>query len=81
MVFFKKWIKYESTYFNNNIENYNDFKSFKYQTKLLGNIVAQPDPNQANAILKNDTITVPSKYLSKYLRYHSKCHRQISKWN
>ena len=63
--------KDESTYFNNNIENANDFKSFKYKTKLLGNIVTQPNPNQANAILKNATITVLSKYLSKYLRYLS----------
>ena len=34
--------------FNNNISNPNNFKSFKYKAKLLGNADAQPAPNVAN---------------------------------
>ena len=45
--------KDEATNFNNVIVNTNEFKSFKYKAKLLGNIVVQPEPNQANGILKN----------------------------
>ena len=41
-----------------NIANNDDFKSFKYKTKLLGNTEA----NGANGILKNATIAVPLKY-------------------
>ena len=37
------------TNFNADIANDNNFKSFKYETKLLGNIEA----NEANGILKN----------------------------
>ena len=40
----------------------NNFKSFKYKAKLLGNTVAQPAPNAANRILRNATIVVPLKY-------------------
>ena len=39
----------EETNFNADIANDNNFKSFKYKTKLLGNIEA----NEANGILKN----------------------------
>ena len=49
--------------FNNNIENTNDFKSFMYKAKLLGNIFAQPNPNHANGLLTIATIVVPSKYI------------------
>ena len=44
--------KNEVTNFNNDTENNVDFKSFKCKTKLLGNTVSQPAPNQANGILK-----------------------------
>ena len=46
------YTKDEVSDFKNNVANTNDFKSFKYKTKLLGNTVAQPDPNQANGILQ-----------------------------
>ena len=58
--------KDEATDFNNNIANTDDFKSFKYKTKLLGN--TQPNPNKANRILKNTTIDVPLKYLINFWR-------------
>ena len=38
----------EAASFNNNIANTNNFKSFKYKAKLLGNTVAQPAANAAN---------------------------------
>ena len=61
--------KDETTNLNNdNIEYTDNFKSFKYKAKLLGNAVAQPAPNQANGIVKNGTNTVPLKYLSSFLR-------------
>ena len=44
--------KDQATNFNNNIENNDDFKSFKYKAKFLGNTVAQPTPNKANRIVK-----------------------------
>ena len=60
--------KDESTDFNNNIANTNDFKSFKYNAKLLGNTEVQPNPNHANGILKNTTIALPLKYLSNFCK-------------
>ena len=54
--------KDEATNFNANIANIDNFKSFKYQAKLLGNTVA----DGANRILKNTRITVPIKYLSNF---------------
>ena len=47
------WIysKDEATNFNVDIAN-NDFHSFEYKAKLLGNTVAQPTPNHVNGILK-----------------------------
>ena len=54
--------KDEATNFNADIADTNEFKSFKYQAKLLGNSVAQPAPNAANGILKNATISEPLKY-------------------
>ena len=44
--------KDEATDFNNNIANTDDFKSFKYKVKLLGNTAAQPAPNNVNGILR-----------------------------
>ena len=41
-----------STNFNAGISNNNNFKSFKYKTKLLEYTVVLPFLNQANAILK-----------------------------
>ena len=41
-----------ATNFNADIVNTNAFNSFEYKAKLLGNIVAQPAPNQNNGILK-----------------------------
>ena len=58
--------KDKATNFNKNIENTDNFKSFK--AKLLGNTVAQPVPNNANGILKDGTIAVPLKYLSNFWR-------------
>ena len=42
--------KNEATDFNNDIESTDNFKSFRYKAKLLGNTVAQPTPNNANGI-------------------------------
>ena len=61
------YTEYESFDFNNSISNTDNFKSFKYKTKLFGNTKAQAD-NAANGILKNVTIAVPSKYLSRFWR-------------
>ena len=58
--------KDEATNFNADIVSDN-FKSFKYKPKLLGNTVALAD-NAANGILKNATIVVPLKYLSNFCR-------------
>ena len=60
--------KDEGTNFNADIANTNNFKSFKYKTKLLGNTEAQPAPNNANGILKNTAIAVQLKYLSNFWR-------------
>ena len=60
--------KDEATNFNADITNDNDLKSFMYKAKLLGNTVPQPNPNHANGILKDATITVPLKYLSNLWR-------------
>ena len=60
--------KDEATDFNAVIANNNSFKSFEYKTKLLGNTVTQPDPNDASGILKNSAIAVPLKYLSNFQR-------------
>ena len=58
----------EATNFNADIVNTDDFKSFKYKAKLLGNTAAQPAPNAANGILRNAAIVVPLKYLSNFWR-------------
>ena len=53
----------EATNFNADTANTDNFKSFKYKAKLLENTEPQPDPNEANGILKNESITVSLKYL------------------
>ena len=58
--------KNEATNFNADIVNDDNFKSFKYKTKLFGNTAAQPAPNDANGILKNATTAVPLRYLSNF---------------
>ena len=59
--------KDETTDFNADIVNHNNFKSFKYKAKLLGNTVAQDD-NVSNGILKNATIAVSLIYFSNFWR-------------
>ena len=54
--------KDEATNFNADIANDNNFKSFKYKVKLVGNTEA----DGANGILKNATVTVSLKYLSNF---------------
>ena len=44
--------------------NTNNFKSFTYKAKLLGNTEA----NGVNGILRNTTVAVPLKYLSNIWR-------------
>ena len=58
MVLFQRWSKN----FNADIDNANVFKSFEYKSKLLGDMVAQPTPNNNFGILKNTTIAIPLKY-------------------
>ena len=55
--------KDEAIDFNADIE-VNDFKSFKYTAKLLGNVEA----DGTNGILKNATNAVPLKYRSNFWR-------------
>ena len=52
--------KDKATNFNANIADTNDFKSFKYKTKLIVSTAA------ANEILEHVTIAVPIKYLSNF---------------
>ena len=54
--------------FNADIANDDNFKSFKYKVKLLGNTAAEPVPIAANVFLRNATIAVPLKYLSSCWR-------------
>ena len=60
--------KDEATNVNANIATNDDFKSFKYKTKLVGERDAQIAPNNNSGILENATITVPLKYLSDFWR-------------
>ena len=60
--------KDEATNFNTVIADNNNFKYFKFKTKLLGNTEAQPAPDEANGVLKNATIAVPLMYLSNFWR-------------
>ena len=68
--------KNEVTNFNADIANNNDFKSFEYKAKLLGNTEA----DGANGIPRNATIALPLKYLNSF-GDHSKCHWLIAKYN
>ena len=54
----------EATNFNADIANNNNFKSFNYKPKVLGN--TETDGN--NGVLKTVTFAVPLKYLSNFLR-------------
>ena len=60
--------KDEATDFNADIANTYDFNSFKYKAELLGNTLAQPNTNNAKAIVRNAAIAVPLKYLSNFWR-------------
>ena len=57
-----------ATYFNADIANNDNFKSFKYNVEVWANAAAQPAPNAANRILKNATVAVPLKHSSNLLR-------------
>ena len=59
---------YSKDDFNNDIANTNNYKSFKYKAKSLGNAVPHSAANQANGKLKNATIAVPLNYLSNFWR-------------
>ena len=61
------YLKDEVTNFNADIANDNNFKSFIYKAKLLGNTIVQAD-NAANGILKNSTIFTSLKYLSNFCK-------------
>ena len=56
--------KDEAINFYVNIANNDNFKSFKYKAKLLGNTAA----DGANGILRNAAIAIPLKYLSCFWR-------------
>ena len=56
--------KDEATDFNANNANTDNFKSFMFKTKLLGNT----EDDNASGILKNAAIVVSLKYLSNFLR-------------
>ena len=55
--------KYKTTSFNADVENTDNFNSFKYKAKLLENTVTGGN----NGILKNATVAVTLKYLSNIL--------------
>ena len=59
--------KDEASNFNNNIANTDNFKSFKYKAKFLGNTEAQAD-NGADGIRKYATIAVLLEYLRNFWR-------------
>ena len=48
--------KDEATNFNEDIANDNNFKSFMYKAKLLGNTATQANSNHANEIPKKQNI-------------------------
>ena len=62
------YTKDEPTNFDAYIAKTNDFKSFKYKSKLLEKTLAQIAPNRANEILKNAAIAVLLKNLSLFQR-------------
>ena len=57
-------MNFDAINFDAGIANDDAFKSFKYKTKFLGNIVA----DGANRILIDTTIAVPLKHLSNFRR-------------
>ena len=65
---FMVYSKNEATSFDADVARNNNFKSFEYKAKLLWIIIAQPDPDYPNGILKNATIVVPLKNLSNFWR-------------
>ena len=56
------YLKDEATNFNADIANDNNFRSFKYKTKLLENTIT----DNANGILKNVTSAVSLKHLRNF---------------
>ena len=64
----KQHLEICAPFINTNIENTSSFKQFEYKTKLLGDTVARTAPNYNSGILRNATITVPSKYLINFYR-------------
>ena len=56
------YYKDQAANFNADIANDNNFKSFEYKVKLLGNTVTY----DANGILKNETVPAPLKYLINF---------------
>ena len=57
------YLKVKATSFNADITNDNNFKSFNYKAKLLGNTEA----NGTNGILKNATSTAATlQYLTEF---------------
>ena len=58
-----------SNFFNVDIINENNFKTFKHKAKLLENTVAQAD-NAANEILKNAALAVSLRFSSNFWRSH-----------
>ena len=57
-------LKDEETNFNADIQDTNNLKSFNFTAKLLQNTVE----DEANGILKNETIAVLLKYLNNFWR-------------
>ena len=60
------WLQFkgETTDFNDDIENTNDFKFFKWKDELLGSTEA----GGANGMIGNTTIAFPLKYLNSSFR-------------
>ena len=58
--------KDETTNFDADIANGNNLNSFECKAELLGNKVAQPNPNNANGIIRNAATTAPLKYLNNF---------------
>ena len=50
------------------IADNNNFISFEYKAKLLGNTVAPPNPNNANKILEIQQLLCHLKHLSNFWR-------------
>ena len=70
----KQHLEICAPFINTNIENTSSFKQFEYKTKLLGDTVARTAPNYNSGILRNATITVPSKCLINFYRSFNTMH-------